>query len=73
MTTVELVEEMTGKTISEAAISTTENGDKELIIRCTDGSSFTVGAYQQEGYPVEMLVTQREGERPAATGRRLTT
>jgi len=58
-TTVETVPELSGKTIAEAIISTNDAGDQELVIRCTDGTEFTVGAWQTEGYPVQMAVTPR--------------
>lgn len=55
---------LVGKVIAEAVLATTKNGDQELVIRCVDGSSFTVGAWQDEGYPVQIEVTPNESPAP---------
>nr|WP_315236055.1 hypothetical protein [uncultured Albidiferax sp.] len=55
METVQEIPEILGKTIVAATIRRVENGDTEFVLRLDDGSTLVVGAWQQEGRPVEMV------------------
>lgn len=51
------VTELLGKTIIEALIQPSElSPDQEFYIRCSDGSSFTLTAWKDEGSPICMEV-----------------
>jgi len=56
MTTKRPIDELAGKTIESAFIVQRSNGDAELVIRFTDGSTASVSAWQRMGHSVEMNV-----------------
>lgn len=49
---------LAGKTIAEASIVTDEGGNQDVYLRCSDGTVFSVSAWQEEGYPVQMCVSE---------------
>lgn len=52
---MEEAEFLVGKTVKWAGIVINQlSGDAEFIMRFTDNTSCTLGAWQTEGYPVEM-------------------
>lgn len=55
----EPVPELVGKTITEAHIVTDSAGNEDVVIRCSDGTVFIVTAWQEEGYPLYMGVSEK--------------
>lgn len=48
-----------GKAIEWAGVVTNQTtGDAEFVMRFTDGSVCTIGAWQREGFPIEMSVEE---------------
>lgn len=48
---------LNGKAIEWAGVVANEaTGDAEFVMHFTDGCTCTVGAWQREGYPIEMVV-----------------
>lgn len=59
---MEEAEFLAGKTVKWAGIVIKQpSGDAEFVMRFTDNTSCTVGAWQSEGYPVEMILDITSG------------
>jgi len=68
MSTKRLIDELVGKTIESAYVVPRSNGDAELVIRLTDGSTATVSAWQRAGHALEMNVDLSPNDHPQSGG-----
>lgn len=59
MATIDEAAFLNGKAIEWAGVVANEaTGDAEFVMRFTDGSACTIGAWQREGSPIEMVVSE---------------
>lgn len=59
---MEETEFLVGKTVKWAGIVIRQpSGDAQFVIHFTDSTSCTLGAWQNEGYPVEMILEITSG------------
>jgi hypothetical protein len=68
MTVKMLIDELVGKTVQTASVVERQNGDAELVLLFTDGSTAIVSAWKREGYSLQMNVDLTPNDHPTRGG-----